>query len=113
MRLLRRLRMHPDQLVANDNFNRWAMVPACTINHLALGSIFAWSVFNDPLTRVLGVAAPSHSDWLLSDVSPTFSLVMGGFAVGAFVGKYIDKWGPRASVVIGSTCFGTGFLTAA
>eukprot|EP01125_Pyxidicula_operculata_P004193 TRINITY_DN1615_c0_g1_i2.p1 TRINITY_DN1615_c0_g1~~TRINITY_DN1615_c0_g1_i2.p1 ORF type:complete len:123 (+),score=8.07 TRINITY_DN1615_c0_g1_i2:102-470(+) len=49
---LRKLKMHPDQLIAKPGFNRAWLVPAATINHLFLGAIFAFSIFNDPLTEL-------------------------------------------------------------
>merc|ERR1719461_1449848 len=85
------------------------MLPFCTLSHLCLGGIFAWSVFNDPLTKCLGVVAPAAQDWIVSDISPVFSFVMSGFALGALIGKYLNKWGPRATVLIGASCLGSGF----
>jgi len=38
---------------------------------------------------------------------------MGGFALGAILGKYLNRWGPRCSVLIGSSCLGSGFGLAA
>ena len=51
MQLLRRLNMHPEQLVAPPGFNRWRIVPAAAANHAAIGSIFTWSLFAPYLTR--------------------------------------------------------------
>jgi len=109
LQFLRKFHMHPDQLVADPDFNRWTMAPFCTAAHMCIGSIFAWSIFNQPLTTTLGVVCPAADDWIISDISPTFSLVMGGFAIGAFLGKYLNRWGPRCSLLIGSGCLGSGF----
>ena len=112
--LLKRLGMLPEQLVTQDkNFNRYRLVPAAMANHLCLGAIYAWSIFNEPLTRLQGVLAPASADWALGDISLVFSLVMGGFVWGAVLGKYLDLFGPRATCVIGSLCFGAGFGLAA
>lgn len=91
-------------------FNRYALIPAAITNHLSLGSIFAWSVFNQPLTTVDGVVAASAADWSLGDTSLTFSLVMGGFAWGGLFGNFLKHLGPRACGVIGATTLGTGYL---
>ena len=116
-KVLRSLGMHPDKLVIPssqiDPSTRWKLVPFATANHLALGSIFAWSVFNQPLMRIHGVLAPSATDWALGDITLTFSLVMGGFVWGAVFGKYLENFGPRASCLIGSTSLGLGFSLAA
>ena len=115
--ILRSFNLHPDVLKVPeeeiDERTRWKLVPFATANHLALGSIFAWSVFNQPLMRVQGVLSPAAADWNLGDITITFSLVMGGFAWGALVGKYLDRFGPRASCLIGSTSLGVGYSLAA
>jgi len=77
---------HPKQLVVpSEKINRFKFVPAALANHVCLGGIFAWSVFNKPLTSMYGVVAPAGSDWLLAEATPVFSLVMGGFIWGQFL----------------------------
>eukprot|EP01046_Picozoa_sp_COSAG06_P010073 COSAG06_NODE_542_length_14469_cov_39.223591_7_plen_620_part_00 len=109
MRILRALRMHPDQYVAAEGFNKVWLLPACIANHASLGAIFAWSVLNQPLLRLNGVVAPSAADWSLGDINVTFSLVMGGFLWGAVFGSFHDRWGPRACCLIGAGAIGGGF----
>lgn len=109
MRLLRALRMHPDQYVAAKGFNKTWLLPACIANHASLGAIFAWSVLNQPLLRLNGVVAPSAADWTLGEINVTFSLVMGGFMWGAIFGGFHDRWGPRACCLIGAATIGGGF----
>ncbi len=94
-------------------FSRVRLLPLAMLNHLALGSVFAWSIFNKPLTRIHGVVVPSAADWSLSDVSLTFSLVMGGFVWGAVLSNKLDKWGPKVSCLAGAACLGSGFGLAA
>eukprot|EP00924_Labyrinthula_sp_SR-Ha-C_P013126 maker-scaffold_12-snap-gene-10.58-mRNA-1 protein AED:0.21 eAED:0.21 QI:0/0.66/0.25/1/1/1/4/101/653 len=107
-----KLNLSPKQLERGTDFNRLLLIPAACINHLCLGSIFAWSVFNQPLMRNSGVLAPAASDWLLSDVTTTFSLVMGGFAWGAVFSKYLDRLGPRTCSLLGAVSLGSGFTLA-
>ena len=38
----------------SDRFNRWKIIPAAVFTHVSLGSVFAWSIFNSPLTHTLG-----------------------------------------------------------
>lgn len=59
--------------------------------------------------RVNGVVAPAASDWALSDITTTFSLVMGGFIWGAVFSKKLDEWGPRTCCMIGGTSLMSGF----
>jgi len=114
---IQKLGWAPDQLTLNEDetekFNRWKMVPVCILNHMCLGSIFAWSQFNQPLTCLNGVVSQASVDWTLQDINMTFSLVMGGFVWGAIFGKYLESFGPRVSCLIGATALGSGFGLAA
>merc|ERR1712034_46878 len=76
--VLRRLGMHPDQLVPDDpdSFNRYKLLPFALANHLSLGAVFAWSILNAPLQNLCGVVAPAAADWVLGDIQITFSLIM-------------------------------------
>ena len=40
-----------DRIVAGPGFNRWLVPPASVAIHLCIGSVYAWSMFNAPLTR--------------------------------------------------------------
>ena len=80
---------------------------------MSLGSIFAWSLFNSPLTLTHGVIVPGPEDWTISDVQPTFSLIMAGFAWGAVLGNRLDRLGPRASCLVGAGSLGAGFALCA
>jgi hypothetical protein len=44
-----------EQSVAPPGFNRWLIPPAALAVHLCIGEIYGFSVFNAPLTRVIGV----------------------------------------------------------
>ncbi len=116
-RVLRALHCHPDQIRvgASDmaSFNRYVQIPFAMLNHLCLGSIFAWSIFNKPLTRLSGVVAPAATDWMLSDIGLTFSLVMGGFVWGSVLSNRLHIWGPRACGLLGALSLGSGFGLAA
>ena len=39
------------------SFNRWLVPPAALSIHLAIGEAYAFNVFNEPLTRVIGINA--------------------------------------------------------
>jgi len=49
--------LRKENIVAPDGYNRWRVPPASIAIHLCIGSVYAWSVFNTPLTRDLGVVA--------------------------------------------------------
>ncbi|NKX03347.1 OFA family MFS transporter, partial [Alteromonadaceae bacterium A_SAG6] len=81
--------LRKENIVAPDGYNRWRVPPASIAIHLCIGSVYAWSVFNTPLTRDLGVVASSANDWSLSSVVWIFSvaIVCLGLAA-AFAGKW-------------------------
>lgn len=103
--------LHKDRIVAEPGFNRWRVPPASIAIHLCIGSVYAWSVFNPPLTRELGVVAPAASDWSLGSVVWIFSvaIVFLGLAA-AFAGKWLEEVGPRMVGVSAAVLWGGGFL---
>merc|ERR1719188_2262888 len=95
MPLLRRMRLNPDATV-DPGANRYFQLGIACVNHMCMGSVFALSVFNGSLTRLLGVVAPAGADWLLGDVTMVFTLVMSGFAWGGLFSRYHERLGVRA-----------------
>ena len=102
--------LHKRHIVAGPGFNRWLVPPASIAIHLCIGSVYAWSVFNPPLTRELGVVAASADDWSLGSVVWIFSvaIVCLGLAA-AFAGKWLEDVGPRMVGVVSATLWGGGF----
>ena len=102
------------RIVAPDGFNRWKVPPASIAIHLCIGSVYAWSIFNPPLTRELGVVAPAAGDWSLGSVVWIFSvaIVCLGLAA-AFAGKWLEAVGPRKVGVLAALLWGGGFLVGA
>ena len=103
--------LRKENIVAPDGYNRWRVPPASIAIHLCIGSVYAWSVFNTPLTRDLGVVASSANDWSLSSVVWIFSvaIVCLGLAA-AFAGKWLEKVGPRFVGVVAAFFWGGGFI---
>ncbi|MCC2097142.1 MAG: MFS transporter, partial [Hyphomicrobiales bacterium] len=100
-----------EHIVAAPGFNRWLVPPASIAIHLCIGSVYAWSVFNPPLTRELGVVAPAADDWSLGSVVWIFSvaIVFLGLAA-AFAGKWLEDVGPRMVGVVAAFLWGGGFI---
>jgi OFA family oxalate/formate antiporter-like MFS transporter len=87
---------------------RWVLVALGLIINLCLGSIYAWSVFVEPLTDYytgeLGQAVTAN------DILMPFSVFLAFFAIAMpFTGKIIDKYGPRHVTIIGSVLTGLGW----
>lgn len=99
----------PVMLPLNTHDPLTPLSPPSAFNSFQQGTIFGWSILNEPLTRLEGVLTPAAVDWGLSDIAITFSLVMGGFVWAGFLGKYVERWGPRVSCLIGSAALGSGF----
>lgn len=83
--------------------NRWIIAVSAIGIHLCIGSVYAWSVFTQPLIQELG--------WELEETQFTFSLAI--FVLGisaAFLGHFIEKKGPRTSGLLAAVFFGIGIL---
>lgn len=71
--------------------------------HLMIGSVYAWSVFTTPIAK--------YTDWSEADISISFSIAI--FFLGmsaAFMGKLVEKFGPRKVGTISSVLFGIGIM---
>ncbi|CAO3564601.1 unnamed protein product [Mortierella alpina] len=105
-------------LVSNIPFNRWAMFPTAFIFQAICGSLYAWSVFNDPidgfiygrvLNPVTGKSAPP-----VHNAAITFYIAVGCFGLSAALnGPWLERHGPRLAAFIGSTVFFAGNMIAA
>lgn len=100
-----------ERIVAGPDFNRWRVPPASIAIHLCIGSVYAWSIFNLPLTRIFGVVTPAADDWTLGHVQWIFSIaiVVLGLAA-AMAGRWLEAVGPRMVGVVAACCWGGGFL---
>ena len=100
-----------ERIVAKEGFNRWRVPPASIAIHLCIGSVYAWSIYNPALTKVVGVVTSSADDWTLSEVVWIFtvSILVLGLAA-AFAGKWLEKVGPRTVGIVAAFCWGGGYL---
>ncbi len=85
--------------------NRWLIAGAGVVMQIALGSVYAWSVFRNPLTSAYG--------WTISQVTLAFeiAILMLGFA--SFVGGlWMKRVGPRRVALLAGLCYGLGVMLA-
>lgn len=102
------------RIIARPGYNRWLVPPAALCVHLCIGQVYAFSVFNEPLTRVLGVSAAAPEDWKLSTVGWIYSLAIVFLGLSAaFGGSWLEKVGPRKTMFLAACCFGGGFFLSA
>jgi MFS family permease len=100
--------------VAAPGFSRWMVPPAALAVHLCIGQAYAFSVFNGPLTKVIGITQSAPDDWSLTTLGWIFSLAIVFLGLSAaFAGKWLEHVGPRRTMFTAACCFGGGFLISA
>ena len=100
--------------IAPEGFNRWLAVPSGTLVTASVGAVYAWSSFNAPLCRTLGVVAPSANDWDLGSVVPIFSAAAIGLGVTtALLGSWAERVGPRKTAGAASFLWAGGLVCTA
>ena len=102
------------RIIAPADYNRWRVPLASVAIHLCIGSVYAWSIYNPPLTRAYGVVTSAADDWSLGEVVWVFTvaIVFLGLAA-AFAGKWLENVGPRKVGVVSACCWGGGYLVGA
>ncbi|MCF6148867.1 MAG: OFA family MFS transporter [Candidatus Kuenenia sp.] len=103
-----------ERIIAKPGFNRWLIPPAALCIHLAIGQVYAFSVFNLPLTRIIGIHASAHEDWKLTSVGWIFSIAIVFLGISAaFGGRWLEDAGPRKAMFFSAVCFSGGFFISA
>lgn len=103
-----------ERITAPPGFNRWMIPPAALAVHLCIGQAYAFSVFNNPMTKLLGITQPAAGDWDLPTLGWIFSIAIVFLGLSAaFAGKWLEEVGPRKAMFVAACCFGGGFLVAA
>jgi MFS family permease len=106
--------LNRENTVAPQVFNRWLVPPAALSIHLAIGQAYAFSVFNIPMSKLIGLTEPAPEDWKLTTLGWIFStaIVFLGLSA-AFGGTWVERAGPRKAMFASAAFFGSGFLLAA
>ena len=118
------------RIVAPPGYTRWLIPPAALCVHLCIGQAYAFSVFNIPLSKLIGITAKAPSgtwdlhrliavpsapgDWTLAQLGWIFSL--GIFFLGvsaALLGRWVEERGPRRAMFTAACCWAGGFLLSA
>jgi OFA family oxalate/formate antiporter-like MFS transporter len=85
--------------------NRWLIAAAGVAMQVALGAVYAWSVFRIPLTTTYG--------WTIAQVTLTFELAILVLGFAAFAGgTLMRRLGPRPVALAGGICYGLGTILA-
>jgi MFS family permease len=82
--------------------------------HLCIGQAYAFSVFNLPMTKLIGISHQTSGDWKLTQLGWIFSLAI--FFLGAssaVFGRWVEDNGPRKAMFVAALCWAGGFLISA
>ena len=85
--------------------NRWVIAAAGFFLQIALGAVYAWSVFRIPLARQFG--------WSIPEVTLTFTICIFVLGIAAFIGGlWLNRSGPRIVALTGGVLYGLGVFLA-
>jgi MFS family permease len=103
-----------ERTIAPVGYSRWLVPPAALAVHLSIGQAYALSVFNIPLTRLLGVKESAPGDWSLSATIWMFNIAFFFLGASAAVfGTWVERAGPRKAMLAAASCFAGGFFVSA
>src|SRR4051794_39976630 len=100
--------------IAKPGFSRWMVPPAALCVHLCIGQAYALSVFNLPMTKLIGITQSAPGDWKLTELGWIFSIAMvflGGSA--AVFGRWVEEGGPRKAMFTAALLWAGGFFLSA
>jgi OFA family oxalate/formate antiporter-like MFS transporter len=88
-----------------NKLERWWIALAGILLQMALGAVYAWSVFRVPLAK--------QFNWTISEVTLTFTIAIMvlGFA-SFFGGLWLKRVGPRVVAMTGGALYGAGVFLA-
>jgi hypothetical protein len=85
--------------------NRWGIAAAGIVMQMALGAVYAWSVFKKPLMK--------QYHWSSPDVTLNFTICVSLVDIAAFFGGlWLNRKGPRIVALTGGFLYGLGIFLA-
>jgi MFS transporter, OFA family, oxalate/formate antiporter len=88
-----------------NEFRRWGIALAAILVQIALGAVYAWSVFRVPVSKLF------HST--IAEVTLTFTIAIFVLGVAAFFGGlWLNRSGPRPVVLTAGLLYGGGIFLA-
>ncbi|GAC1346131.1 MAG: OFA family MFS transporter [Ktedonobacteraceae bacterium] len=98
--------MSSSSISTSSSPNRWVIAIAAFCMQLALGAVYAWSVFLTPVIKLYSVTRPQ------ANLTFTLALVALGVTAG-FGGYFNNRFGPRAIATAGGILYGLGIILSA
>jgi len=106
--------LNRQRTIAAPGYSRWLIPPAALCVHLCIGQAYAFSVFNLPMTKLIGISQSAPGDWKLTELGWIFSLAIFFLGASAAVfGRWVEEGGPRRAMFTAALCWGGGFLVSA
>ncbi|HZQ01016.1 MAG TPA: OFA family MFS transporter [Reyranella sp.] len=103
-----------ERTIARPGFSRWMVPPAALCVHLCIGQAYAFSVFNLPMTKLIGITKSAPDDWKLTELGWIFSIAIFFLGVSSAVfGRWVEEGGPRRAMFTAALCWAGGFLISA
>jgi MFS family permease len=103
-----------ERITAPPGYSRWLIPPAALCVHLCIGQAYAFSVFNLPMTRLIGISQSAPGDWALTNLGWIFSLAIFFLGVSAAsLGRWVEEAGPRRAMFTAALCWSGGFVVSA
>jgi MFS family permease len=103
-----------DHTIAKPGYSRWMVPPAALCVHLCIGQAYAYSVFNLPMTKLIGITQSAPTDWKLTELGWIFSLAIFFLGVSSAVfGRWVEEGGPRKAMFTAALCWAGGFFISA
>ena len=88
-----------------NGMKRWGIALAAILLQMALGAVYAWSVFRVPLAK--------QFHWTISQVTLTFTIAIFVLGFAAFFGGlWVSNSGPRVVAMTGGALYGIGIFLA-
>src|SRR5579871_414987 len=103
-----------DHSIAPPGFSRWLVPPAALCVHLCIGQAYAFSVFNLPMSKLIGITKSAPDDWKLTELGWIFSIAIFFLGVSSAVfGRWVEEGGPRRAMFTAACCWAGGFFISA
>src|SRR6202167_5497146 len=100
--------------IAKPGYSRWMVPPAALCIHLCIGQAYAFSVFNLPMTKLIGITQSAPGDWKLTELGWIFSIAIFFLGTSAAIfGRWVEEGGPRQAMFASGFCWALGFFISA
>lgn len=89
--------------MAEEKYNRWLILVAAIVTNICIGTLYAWSVFANPLGKLFGWAPPA--------LALVFTINHGFSPVASTAGGFVqDRLGAKNGMIIGCLMFSIGLF---